>query len=842
MSGSTTTGASGGQSLSALGVAKSILPTDKVTGLFGGDVLNGAVADLVAAGLPDTVVHTDDLNMALSSTALGQYTAQSAASAELAQTGANKSIAASAASGVNSQSAAQSASDAATILAGTQQAQAQIEGVSASAQNALTGVTADANAAKVLLTAAINGQTPLNYRGYWNAATNRPALANGTGAEGDLYVVSVAGSTALDGNASWALNDAAWFTGGKWQYFARAGWAAVAQTLTALQSVAIGDSLIRTPGSSRWSVAWLDALGGIIAGILADGSPQFPGASALIGPSEIATSALSGSGVVTLDQAGGVVDNRSTLVFPGLPEAARGAISKNVTERAPGYLDDSVVGYAPNDIWQAKKQLYTCLRNGAGGAVWDLTPDVAPACPGDVFGTDLVGAWGVDTVVAGFTGPAFDVTTTVGGASVVTTVPIVAGGKHDAGILSRALIQRDSGTTAEVTTLYDQSGAGHNLTGSYGSSPKIGVVTVNGFPAISFDTSGASAARSLKNTAVSLASGTFTALAFGRWAGTNAASDERIQLLTVGSVSTISGINEDGKLGLYDGTSYVQGSQYQPCNPSMVGISAAGGTSVSTWIGETSNAVTVAASALGTMTGFTLGSSGLGNACNGVLTGVVLAKRAATTADIQRANRSATLRWNYTPQVKPRLFCIGDSRTAGYINADCQNWPGMIGDYLDQPLEVFNLAVSGSQTTDFIPNTQPGLITELGKGGYDLATIWLGINDFSHGKDKAATLQNVQSIAAAVLAAGVKHVWIISEAKVGDMDWFWQYFPAGQHPNITLLTPFLGGLPLSVNAAGNYDPLLWHPDTIHPLPPTCRTLASDAGASVNAFIAQDLDA
>ncbi|MFT8375530.1 MAG: SGNH/GDSL hydrolase family protein [Gluconobacter cerinus] len=556
----------------------------------------------------------------------------------------------------------------------------------------------------------------------------------------------------------------------------------------------------------------------------------------------LATSPVAGFGSVIIDQTGAVISNQSSLTFPGAVPATRSVLALDVAKRAPGYLDDSVVGYAPNDIWRAKKELYTCIRNGAGGAVWDLTPDVAPACPGDVFGTDLVGAWGVDAVVAGFTGPAFDVTTTVGGASVVTTVPIVAGGKHDAGVLSRALIERDDGTAAEVTTLYDQSGSGHNLTGSYGSAPKIGVVTVNGFPAISFDTSGASAARSLKNTAVSLASGTFTALAFGRWAGTNAASDERIQLLTVGSVSTISGINEDGKLGVYDGTSYVQGSQYQPCNPSMVGISAAGGTSVSTWIGETSNAVTVAASALGTMSGFTLGSSGLGNACNGVLTGVVLAKRAATTTDIQRANRSATLRWNYTPQVKPRLFCIGDSRTAGYINTDCQNWPGMIGDYLDQPLEVINLAVSGSQTTDFIPNTQPGLITELGKGGYDLATIWLGINDFSHGKDKAATLQNVQAIAAAVLAAGVKHVWVISEAKTGDMDWFWQYFPAGQHPNITLLTPFLNGLPLSVNGASNYDPELWHPDSIHPLPAADRTLSSIIGASVNAFIEQDIDA
>ncbi|WP_046902184.1 hypothetical protein [Gluconobacter oxydans] len=74
------------------------------------------------------------------------------------------------------------------------------------------------------------------------------------------------------------------------------------------------------------------------------------------------------------------------------------------------------------------------------------------------------------------------------------------------------------------------------------------------------------------------------------------------------------------------------------------------------------------------------------------------------------------------------------------------------------------------------------------------------------------------------------------------MDWFWQYFPAGQHPNITLLTPFLNGLPLSVNGSSNYDPELWHPDSIHPLPAADRTLSSIIATSVNAFIEQDIDA
>lgn len=45
------------------------------------------------------------------------------------------------------------------------------------------------------------------YLGLWNANTNTPTLSNGSGTQGDYYVVSVAGSTSLDGISSWAVGD-----------------------------------------------------------------------------------------------------------------------------------------------------------------------------------------------------------------------------------------------------------------------------------------------------------------------------------------------------------------------------------------------------------------------------------------------------------------------------------------------------------------------------------------------------------------------------------------------------------------------------------------------------------
>lgn len=57
----------------------------------------------------------------------------------------------------------------------------------------------------------------LVYQGTWDASTNSPALASGVGTKGDYYVVSVAGSTNLDGITDWQIGDWAVFNGTIWQ-------------------------------------------------------------------------------------------------------------------------------------------------------------------------------------------------------------------------------------------------------------------------------------------------------------------------------------------------------------------------------------------------------------------------------------------------------------------------------------------------------------------------------------------------------------------------------------------------------------------------------------------------
>jgi hypothetical protein len=91
-----------------------------------------------------------------------------------------------------------------------------------------TASTKNAGAALGVATLDAGGTVPLSqipasiqggvsYQGTWNASTNTPTLSNGVGTKGYYYVVSVAGSTNLDGITSWNVGDWAIFNGTVWQ-------------------------------------------------------------------------------------------------------------------------------------------------------------------------------------------------------------------------------------------------------------------------------------------------------------------------------------------------------------------------------------------------------------------------------------------------------------------------------------------------------------------------------------------------------------------------------------------------------------------------------------------------
>jgi hypothetical protein len=57
----------------------------------------------------------------------------------------------------------------------------------------------------------------LSYQGTWDANTNTPTLTSSVGTQNQYYVVSVAGTTNLNGITDWQIGDWAIFNGSVWQ-------------------------------------------------------------------------------------------------------------------------------------------------------------------------------------------------------------------------------------------------------------------------------------------------------------------------------------------------------------------------------------------------------------------------------------------------------------------------------------------------------------------------------------------------------------------------------------------------------------------------------------------------
>jgi hypothetical protein len=162
-------------------------------------------------------------------------------------------------------------------------------------------------ATKYLPTAIAGG---LSYQGIWNASTNSPTLANGgVGpggtqlANGDYYVVNVAGSTSIDGISTWNLGDLAVVSNGVWTRIAnsgttvtsvagRTGAITLAYTdISGLATVAHSGSytdLTNKPTAYSLPIATTTTLGGVILNTTA----QQPGNTTT---GQLATVATSGS-------------------------------------------------------------------------------------------------------------------------------------------------------------------------------------------------------------------------------------------------------------------------------------------------------------------------------------------------------------------------------------------------------------------------------------------------------------------------------------------------------------------------------------------------------------------
>lgn len=712
----------------------------------------------------------------------------------------------------------------------------------ANAENAISGVTADANAAKVLITAALNGTSPLTYKGYWDANTNTPKLVSGTGSDGDIYIVSVAGSTNLDGNDSWNYGDAAWYNNGKWVYFERAGFAAFAQELYASGAITTGNNRLSDSGGADFAHVWIDSTAQIIALLTSDGSLVSYGSTARIAGQYITNTGLSDSGRITIGADFSVLKNETDAVWPGIYHRPKAALY--VEDRPPSQFDDSTYGYQTGDTWRHKKTLYQCVNNGQGGAVWKIDPSGIDAPYNALFPNSVLSVWSLKRAIPSYTGNLIDVQIKVSGEwSSATSIGQNSDGSLDIFALNSVLAQRDAGTRAAVVKWYDQSGS-YDLTANPDTAPHIGETTVNGAPAISYDTTGSGVAQSLTNSSLSLPQSGFSVLTVGRYSGTNTSLGENVAMITVGSgmsnrISTVTGLKEDGRVGVYTGsTGWVNGTMPQKTTPSVSGI-IWNGTSIEVIHGSITDSLSVSSSTVtSAITGLsfgclTHGDGDTGNPSNLIITEACAVSSALSDSSLLTYNSAMAVRHELAPQAPYEWHAIGDSRTAGYINQDGYNWPAIAIEegYLDTPPALYNWAVSGSTTVDFAGYTQSSVVAAIQAATRPvICTIWLGVNDYGKlGASPALVAQRIGAICDALQAAGAQHIFVLNEVDAESQGMFSAVL--GHLENVTLINPFSPDMPLYNQA----DTSLWHTDKTHPLPDADRTIAAFVSDKINSF-------
>ena len=291
----------------------------------------------------------------------------------------------------------------------------------------------------------------LNYQGTWNASTNTPTLTSSTGTKGYYYVVSVAGTTNLDGITDWQVGDWAVFNGTVWQKIDNTDAVTSVNGFTGTvvlttSNISEGSNLYYTDARARAS---LSAGTGIsynsTTGVITNSSPSLGGD--VVGPSSATDNAI-----VRFDTTTGKLIQNSVVTI-GDTGAATGfttlAVSTSVT--SPILKASSSAGGALQNASGTNQ-----IQWGAGGGD-NVTVDVS---------TNLNGTNAQIDISPTGTGHVHIKPTGSGSLEIAPT----AVGTIDNMTIGATTPKAITGTTVTATTF---SGAGTGLTGT-ASSLSIG--------------------------------------------------------------------------------------------------------------------------------------------------------------------------------------------------------------------------------------------------------------------------------------------------------------------------------------------------------------------------------
>ncbi len=252
----------------------------------------------------------------------------------------------------------------------------------------------------------------LNYQGTWDASTNTPTLTSSVGTKGYYYVVSVAGSTNLNGTTDWLVGDWAVYNGTIWQKVDNTDSVTSVNTLTGAvvlttTNIAEGTNLYYTDARARASVS---AGTGIsynnTTGVITNSSPSLGGD--VVGPAsatdnaiarfDTTTGKLLQNSIVTVSDTGaitGLIEENFTPVTA--PSYLEGKVFYDTDAKTLAYYNDNsqmTVNIGQENIVRVRNQTGATIPDGTvvyiNGATGN-TPTIAKAIATSFATADIIG-------------------------------------------------------------------------------------------------------------------------------------------------------------------------------------------------------------------------------------------------------------------------------------------------------------------------------------------------------------------------------------------------------------------------------------------------------------------
>jgi len=229
-------------------------------------------------------------------------------------------------------------------------------------------------------------QGTLSYQGTWNASTNTPTLASGVGTKGYYYVVSVAGSTNLDGITDWNIGDMAVYSGTAWQQ---------------IDNTDAVTSVNGYTGTVVLTAADISGVGNVVGPASATDNA--------IARYDTTTGKLIQNSVVTVSDAGaisGVIQENFTPTTA--PAYLEGRVFYDTDAKTLCYYNDNsqmTVNIAQEQIVRVRNQTGSTIDNGTvvyvNGATGN-TPTIAKAIATSFSTADIIGVTTTDIANNGF--------------------------------------------------------------------------------------------------------------------------------------------------------------------------------------------------------------------------------------------------------------------------------------------------------------------------------------------------------------------------------------------------------------------------------------------------------